>query len=207
MALICRDVSFSYTPDAPVLSGVSLSVDRGERVALVAPSGYGKTTLCRVLSGYLALSSGCIEVDGSPLPKHSPRPVQLIWQQPELAFDPRLRIGRSLREVSGFDSVFCDQLLGMFGVDRSWLSRFPEELSGGELMRLCVVRSLLTRPSYLICDEMTAMLDAVTQAYIWEKLLGYADSSHMGLLIVSHSPALVDRVATRVVDLTCCNAR
>ena len=202
MSLVCHDVSFSYDPSVPVLDHVSLSVDRGERVALVAPSGFGKTTLCRILAGYLVPASGSVEVDGSLLPQKGLRPVQLIWQQPELAFDPRLRMERSLTEVHGYDEAYRDELMEEFGVAVSWLSRFPSELSGGELMRFCIVRALLGHPSYLICDEMTAMLDAITQAFVWKRLLAVSDRTRMGLLVVSHSPALVERVSTRCIDLT-----
>lgn len=202
MSLVCHDVSFSYDHSVPVLDRVSLSVERGERVALVAPSGFGKTTLCRILAGYLTPASGSVEVDGSHLPQKGLRPVQLIWQQPELAFDPRLRMERSLAEVHGYDEVYRDELMEEFGIAWSWLSRFPSELSGGELMRFCIVRALLGRPSYLICDEMTAMLDAITQAFVWKRLLAVSDRTRTGLLVVSHSPALVERVSTRCIDLT-----
>ncbi len=82
----------------PVLDDVSLAVAPGERVQLAAPSGTGKTTLCRVLAGYLAPRTGEVLVDGSPLPKRGPCPVQLIGQHPELTLDPRMRMAASLAE-------------------------------------------------------------------------------------------------------------
>ena len=63
------------------------------------------------------------------------------------------------------------------------------------------MRALLAEPRYLICDEMTAMLDAVTQAELWRSVLAIADERRMGIVLVSHSPALVRRLATRVVPL------
>ena len=204
MALCCRNVSFAYDA-APVLRDVSFSVERGERVALVAPSGYGKTTLCRIIAGFLPVQSGAVEIDGAPLAGKGARPVQLIWQQPELAFDPRLRMSKSLREVSGYDETYRNELLDRFNAKTEWLNRFPSELSGGELMRFCIVRALLARPAYLICDEMTAMLDAVTQAFVWKELISFADANQLGLLVVSHSPDLLKRVATRIIDLTACS--
>ena len=94
-----------------------------------------------------------------------------------------------------------DGLLDAFGIRSEWLSRYPHELSGGELMRFCIARALLTRPHYLICDEISAMLDAVTQAEVWHALLDCADGTGLGLVIVSHAPALLDQVATRRVPL------
>lgn len=277
MSLEARDISFSYVPGRPILHDVDLVVDPGERVALTAPSGRGKTTLCRVLSGYLRPDAGTVLVDGIELSRaraarsgvpvvrtrgaraardgvpaaraqgardgvpaapgsrgsrlRGPRPVQLIWQHPEQAFDPLLRLGRSLVEgvpqraaaraggssgagslgaaahsathsaAARLDAVRDTGLLERFGIREAWLDRFPHELSGGELMRFCIVRALIAEPRYLVCDEMTAMLDAVTQAELWREVIAIASERSMGIVLVSHSPALVDRVATRLFRL------
>ncbi|MCI5949987.1 MAG: ATP-binding cassette domain-containing protein [Coriobacteriaceae bacterium] len=177
-------------------------------MALTAPSGRGKTTLCQLLAGYLVPASGCVLADGEPVRpiarlRGEASPVQLLPQHPELAFDPRVRLGRSLEEVAGAGEARAraDELLGSFGVREEWLARRPHELSGGELMRLAMVRSLSVRPRYLIADESTAMLDAVTQAELWHVLMDLQERDGWGLVLVSHSPALVSRVATRRVEL------
>ena len=183
-------------------------MEPGERVALTAPSGRGKTTLCQLLAGYLEPASGCVLADGEPVRpiarlRGEASPVQLLPQHPELAFDSRVRLGRSLGEVAGAGEACAraDELLGSFGVREEWLARRPHELSGGELMRLAMVRALSVRPRYLIADESTAMLDAVTQAELWHVLMGLQERDGWGLVLVSHSPALVGRVATRRVEL------
>lgn len=212
------DVTFGYGKAAPVLSGLSLSVAPGERVALVAPSGAGKTTLCRLLAGYDEPWSGTVLVDGTPLPRHGRCPVQLVGQHPELALDPRMTLGASLAEALGgrdggrhgrrkgdepipSSLGVHEELLGRFGIQSRWLARYPRELSGGELQRLCIVRALLARPSYLVADEMTTSLDAISQARIWHELLAELDQRSMGLAFTTHSPALAARIATRVVEL------
>ena len=221
MSLAVENVSFAYPGRAPVLRDVSLAVEPGERVALTAPSGTGKTTLCRVIAGYLAPAAGRIVVDGVEAGGRAwaclcrrardPRPVQLIWQHPEQAFDPRLTLAVSLAEgVAGGRRlsrgearalIESSELVERFEVRPAWLDRLPHELSGGELMRLAIVRALLTEPRYLICDEMTASLDALTQAQIWRETLALADERGMGLIVVSHSPALLARVSARAVSL------
>lgn len=211
MSLEAREISFAYDRSHPLLDGFSLSVAAGERVAIVASSGAGKTTLCRILAGYIAPHAGSVLVDGADLAAadpRSPRPVQLIWQHPEQAFDPRMRMGHSLAEGAEERSkeqalarACTDGLLDAFGIRSEWLSRYPHELSGGELMRFCIARALLARPRYLICDEISAMLDAVTQAEVWHALLDCVDGTGLGLVIVSHAPALLDQVATRCVPL------
>ena len=208
MSLVARDIVFSYQHGVRVLDGWSITVEPGERVALCAPSGRGKTTACRILSGYLSPQEGSVTVDGASANAPGPRPVQLIWQHPELAFDPRMRMGRSLAEgrsdlsrEAAIARARNEGLLEAFGIRGEWLSRLPHELSGGELMRFCIARALLANPRYLICDEMSAMLDAVTQAQVWHTLLEIADRRGLGIVVVSHAPALLDRVATRRVEL------
>ena len=111
-----------------------------------------------------------------------------------------MRMDESLAEASAGDGEL-ESLRCAFGVRDEWLSRLPHELSGGELMRFAMVRALATRPSYLIADEATAMLDAVTQAELWHVLLDLQGREGWGLVLVSHSPDLVRRVATRRVRL------
>ena len=111
--------------------------------------------------------------------------------------DPRLRMRKTLAEAGEVPQQLLDDL----GIRDEWLQRYPHELSGGELQRFCIARALATRPRYLICDEVSTMLDAVTQAHIWHVLLDYAARENAGMLLVSHTPALTARIATREVAL------
>ena len=154
-------------------------------MALQAPSGFGKTTLCRILAGYERPAAGQVLVDGRALPRRGVCPVQLIQQHPEQAVDPRLRMRKTLAEAGEVPQQLLDDL----GIREEWLQRFPHELSGGELQRFCIARALATRPRYLICD-------------IWRVLLAYAERERAGMLLVSHTPALTNRIATRTLDLT-----
>ena len=198
MALEAKNVSFRYGRRGPfVLEDVSLRVERGERVALFAPSGRGKTTLALLLAGYARPQSGQILLEGKPLPETGVCPVQLIWQHPEKAINPRWRLRRVLEE-SG--AIHEEDLMAL-GIERAWLDRFPRELSGGELQRFCVARALCSGAPYLIRDEISTMLDGITQAQIWNALLEAAKARSLGLLAVTHNPALAQRIATRTVEL------
>ena len=182
---------------APLYRDFSLTVAADERVAISAPSGFGKTTLCRILAGYERPQAGEVLVDGEPLPKRGVCPVQMIWQHPETAIDPRLRMRETLAEAGDVPSRLLDDL----GIQHRWLSHYPHELSGGELQRFCIARALAVSPRYLVADEVSTMLDAVTQAQIWRFLVAETARQGIGLVFVSHSPALAKRIATRVVDL------
>lgn len=222
------------TVSKSLLSNFSLAVESHERVALSAPSGFGKTTVCRLLAGYLQPQEGEVLLDGEPLCSYqanvsrnkksvryhcphgdfyastartkgvkaskassSPLPVQMIWQHPEQTLDPLLRIQSSLEEAGPIDQILLEKL----GIKPKWLSRFPRELSGGELQRCCIARALRVRPKFLIADEISTMLDAITQVQIWDFLLSYCEENEVGLVLVTHSEVLQNRLATRVVNL------
>ena len=124
-------------------------------------------------------------------------PVQLIQQHPERAVNPRWRIERILTEGWTPDSA----LLESIGVSKDWMNRYPNELSGGELQRCCIARALGPETRFLIADEMTTMLDAVTQAQIWHAVLEIARLRQLGILVISHDPPLVERICHRIINI------
>ena len=217
-SLQAKGICFGYG-GKQVLRDFNLTIEPGERVALRAPSGTGKTTLCRILAGYLQPASGTVLADGMPLPRRGASLVQLIAQHPERMMDPAIPIRRSLAEATtepedaqalasweekgdGIEGgSMVPRLLESLGVQRAWLERFPVELSGGELQRCCIARALMAHPRYLICDEISTMLDAATQAYLWRFLIDHAQANGIGMVFVTHSDALLDHIATRVVEL------
>ena len=199
MPLEAKNIYFRYDRKSPwILENRSLTVGNGARLAIFAPSGYGKTTLAMLLSGYLKPTAGEILLDGKPLPKKGVSPVQLIYQHPEKAINPRWRLGRVLEESGQID----DDILDAFGIERAWLSRFPRELSGGELQRFCVARALISGAEYLICDEISTMLDVITQAQLWNLLLSEAEKRNMALIAVTHNKHLASRIAEKTIDLS-----
>ena len=201
--LEARGLSCAFGRDRVLFRDLDLSVHAGERVAIVAPSGAGKTTLCRILAGYRKPDAGCVLVRGVSLEGAAPGPrsVQLISQHPEKAFDPRMHMRDSLAEAGDLADARSVDLRARFGVRDAWLDRLPHELSGGELMRFCLVRALMTGPTVLICDESTAMLDLVTQDELWSQIRELQESWGFGLILVSHSPGVIAQVATRLLYL------
>lgn len=201
MKLEARGMTFYYPGKRkrPVLQGVSLSIAPGERVGLQAPSGSGKTTLCRLLAGYEKPQRGEILLDGRPLRDYrGVCPVQMVWQHPETVVDPLLRLGDTLSEAGAVE----ERLAQALHIEQAWRNRYPAELSGGELQRFCIARALRLETRFLLCDEISAMLDLVTQAQIWRFLLEEAARRQLGLLVVSHDSALLQQVCTRVHRLS-----
>lgn len=200
MSLEAKQLTFGYRGKGrkQVLDGLELTVAPGERVGLAGPSGRGKTTLCKLLAGYEKPDSGTVLVDGKPLREYRGIcPVQMIWQHPETAVDPLMKLGDTLKEGGPVE----DGLLEALHIQPAWLERYPTELSGGELQRFCIARALRPGVKYLLCDEVTAMLDLITQAQIWAFLLEQAEKRDLGLVIVSHNSALLEQLCTRVQSL------
>ena len=198
MQLRARGINFRYKDDRYILKDIDFTIESGEVVGLVAPSGFGKTTLAKILAGYEVPESGTVEIEGINKQSKGYSPVQLIFQHPEKSVKPKWKMNKILTEA--FEP--SKELLENMGIKDEWLNRWPNELSGGELQRFCVIRALSPETKFLIADEMTTMLDAITQAQIWNVVLEHAKKYNIGIVLISHEKSLVDRICDRVVDLT-----
>ena len=92
-------------------------------------------------------------------------------------------------------------IIQRLGIEEDWMDRYPGELSGGELQRFCIARALGRRTKILLADEISAMLDLITQSQMWNFLLEEAGGREIGMVVVSHSEELLDRVCTRIMEL------
>lgn len=198
MRLEAKDVSFSYTARSPrVLESVTFAVEEGERVGVIAPSGYGKSTFVKLLAGYERPTRGQVLLGGQPVSRTGRSPVQLVNQHPEQAVNPRWRMRRVLAEAE----QLREEVLEGMGIEDQWLDRFPRELSGGELQRFSVARALCPGTRFLLADEISTMLDVVTQAQIWQHVLDECERRGIGLVTITHNQHLAARVCSRLVDL------
>ena len=198
MQLKAQSINFKYRDDEYILKDIDFTINSGEVVGLVAPSGFGKTTLAKILAGYEKPESGTVTIDGQKNNKKGYSPVQLIFQHPEKSVNPRWKMDKILKEAY----LPSKELLDDMGIKTEWLNRWPSELSSGELQRFCVVRALSPETKFLIADEMTTMLDAITQAQIWNVVLNHVKKYNIGLVVISHEKSLIDRICDRIVDLT-----
>lgn len=194
-------VWFRYDEKKPwVLRDLSMQLAPGEVLGLCGPSGGGKSTLGRVFAGFVDPVLGSVTVDGEAwvARRGAVNPVQLVLQHPERAMDPRWTIREVLNSTGAGEQVIVS--LDPRHVSPVWMDRYPHEISGGELQRVNLARALLAGPRYLIADEITASLDALTQAQIWSMLVEHSGAAGIGVLAISHDRPLLEQVADRIID-------
>lgn len=193
-----KNVSFSYGKKE-VLKDISLTLAPGELLIIIAPSGYGKSTLGKLIGGYLKPSKGEVLVDGKNILDYKGYlPVQMAFQHPEKSVNRRWKIEKILNEGWNVNRDVADK----FGIKDYWLEKFPQELSGGELQRICLARIMSEETKYLVLDEITTMVDAITQVQLFEVLEHFRIKQNMGMILISHNHKLIERLDGEVLDLT-----
>ncbi|WP_258948435.1 ABC transporter ATP-binding protein [Lentzea californiensis] len=189
---------------APVVTDVSLTVHPGQTVGLAGPSGSGKSTVARVLALLHKPFAGTVEIDGETVTgfrfkARQRTKIGVLFQQPRLSVDPRFTLRQAIAEPGG-DRV--DELADLVMLTDDLLGRRPHEVSDGQLQRACLARALALKPRYLICDEMTTMLDASTTAALVGVIRAYQRESGAGVLAISHDATLLTRWADETVRLS-----
>jgi ABC-type oligopeptide transport system ATPase subunit len=195
------------------VDGVSLSLARGETVGLVGESGSGKTTLGRAILRLVKATSGSILLDGTDIthmPERQLRPhrrkMQMVFQDPFAALNPRLSIGRIVEEpliVNGIGTARerrerVRRLLERIGLRDDALARLPHEFSGGQRQRIGIARALVLEPDLLICDEPVSALDVSIRAQVLNLLKDLQQDMGFAYLFISHDLTVVQNVCDRV---------
>jgi peptide/nickel transport system ATP-binding protein len=199
-----------------VAAEVSLTMMRGECLALVGESGSGKTTIARCIAGLHAPEQGQVLLDAAPLaplarqrPREARRRIQIVFQNPTDSLNPRHTVGDTIARPA-------EVLLGQTrsearqgvatALERVRLSprlsgRYPRELSGGERQRVAIARALVARPDALICDEITSALDVSVQAAVLDLLEELRAELDLSILFISHDLGVVASLADRIIVL------
>ena len=212
-----RNVSKSFNlkdGNVKACSNVNLKIHRGEILGLVGESGSGKTTMSNLILGLETPDEGEIFFKDQELSeiitkdqKLFRRGVQGVFQQPLLALDSLRTIQWSMTEPlvvhdignSASRKVKVRELLGLVGLDETYLQRYPNQLSGGQLQRVNIARALALSPELLICDEAVSALDVSVQAQIINLFLEIKSSLGVALLFISHDLEVVRHLSDRIV--------
>jgi peptide/nickel transport system ATP-binding protein len=212
--LSIEHVDAAYGNAVKILDDVSVRIPRGRTVAVVGESGSGKSTLARVVTGLLPPSKGQVLFNGAALPpalknrhKELLRRIQMIYQSPDTALNPRHRIydviGRPLQFYHGLSGAKLDkriiELLEMIELNESYIDRLPSEISGGQKQRVCIARALAAEPELIICDEVTSALDQIVQEEILKLLLRLQAEFDISYMFITHDIATVRAIADEIV--------
>lgn len=186
----------------PILQDISFEVQQGESITIVGPSGSGKSTILKLASSLISPTGGTIYFQEQPMDQYAPteyrQRVAYCFQQPylfgqtvrgNLSFPFTMR-GRSV------DETRIKDLFELFHMDLQLLEKSNTELSGGEMQRICLIRSLLVAPEVLLLDEVTSALDTENTEWV-ERGLMQLHKEGLTLLQVTHNPEQSVRMGQR----------
>lgn len=189
------------------VDGVSLSVRRGETVALVGESGCGKSTFARIAAGLLAPDGGKVTVNGKDVKVLGAGHVNMIFQDPYASLNPRMSVAaiweeplKSLRPEMGAPErrAKLRELARLVGLPEEALKKYPHEFSGGQRQRISIARAVAAGPDLLICDEPTSALDVSVQAQVLNLLKTLQLERGLSMLFISHNLGVVRHIADTV---------
>ena len=194
-----------------VLDDVNFSVDAGEILAIVGLSGGGKSTLAKIVARLINCDCGNIILCGNDITHATGndfyRDMQMIFQLPEDSFDPRRKLGDSIAEpIKNFVGKQnlrerVENLLIEVGLPKSYVERYPREVSGGECQRAAIARAISINPKLLICDEATSALDVTIQAKIVALIKNLCVERRISCIFITHDLKIAKKIANRVLEL------
>ncbi len=192
------------------VNSLTVSIDRGECLAIVGESGSGKSTVANMILGLLEPTAGTIELSGDPLllsrTLQYRRRIQLVQQNPYSSINPSRHVGASLRLPLDVHDIGVPvkrwqrarELLEEVGLPGEFVTRSPTTLSGGQGQRVAIARALACQPELLVLDEPTSSLDVLVQARILQLLRNLLAARNLTYIFITHDLAVVRNMADRV---------
>jgi len=198
------------------VNDVTFQIRPAEIVGMVGESGSGKSTIGRLCLALLSPTAGSVHVNGQDLSALKARELrrlratmQIVFQDPWSALNPRMSVGRQIAEPLVLHTTLSaaerrgrvEALAERVRLPKTFLSRTPHELSGGQLQRVCIARALATDPKLIVLDEPTSSLDLSVRAGILDLLAGLRDELGVAMLFISHDLGTVKLISDRIIVL------
>ncbi|AKL95260.1 oligopeptide transport ATP-binding protein OppF [Clostridium aceticum] len=196
-----------------VLKDVSLCLYEGECLGIIGESGSGKSTLGRLMIGVEKADAGSIRIDGTEINKTTDKSIKekvsVVFQDYSSSVNPRFKIIDILWEpikvfegLSQKDSL--NKIIGLLekvGLSKEYLYRYPHQLSGGQLQRVCIARAIATNPKFILLDEAISSLDVSIQVQILDLLIQLKKEMGISYVFITHDLAAVTYICDRVIFL------
>lgn len=185
----------------------TFDIGEGETTGILGISGSGKSTIGQMVAGLLSADGGHVYYQNRmlryPLRGADRRSIQIIFQHPEVSFNPRYRLMQAFKEVSrlyrtDMNRAALIRRLKSYGLYEEHLARYPYQLSGGELQRAAIARVVMAEPQLIILDEPTSMLDPISQAQIIDMLRKIQDENKISYLYITHNMQLAELMCSRL---------
>lgn len=200
-----------------VLRGLSFEVQQGDCLGVLGESGSGKSTLARILTGLLKPSGGHYHFMGQEPHKNRTAKrflrenISVVFQDYNTSVNPRFTVAEimdeSLDVLARRRGVAIDKAqkrlehLHTVGLDESFLARFPHQLSGGQLQRVCIARAIAVEPKLIVLDEAISSLDAHTQVQIMDLLRNLQQKLGLTYIFITHDLTAVTYLCNKVMFL------
>lgn len=211
-----KNVSNHYKDEDVILQNLTLDIPKYEVTGIIGHSGAGKTTLAKILSGFIPYE-GNIKIEEKELREvlaHEKqsyyRRVQYLFQNSLLSFNPNQTVLKSLEEPLRFMRKIkskterigmIQELFTKLELELDWLEKYPYQLSGGQCQRCAIARAILAQPECLICDEITSSLDNVNQEKVIKVLQKVQEETNMTIVLISHNQTLIEAICSNVIVL------
>jgi oligopeptide/dipeptide ABC transporter ATP-binding protein len=201
------------TSHVKAVDGVSFNIGRGEVLALVGESGCGKTTIGRTILRLVPATEGSVHFDGTDVLSadrkslfNLRKKMQIIFQDPFSALNPRMTVGQLISEGLIIHSVGTSaqrrektaELLEKVGLSADYVKRHPHEFSGGQRQRIGIARALALNPDFIVCDEAVSALDVSVQAQVLNLLSDLKKEFNLSYLFIAHNLSVVEHIADRI---------